>query len=88
MTECWGEKEPSICDARRKECCDRYKPIDEDDNKSKDVINAKLSWIQTDVCGYVYKCARCGNKIIGTPNYCPQCGYEYKPWDGTILGKK
>ena len=81
MTECWGEKEPSVCDARRKEYCDRYKP--------KDVINAKLSWIQTDefddYFGYIFKCARCGKEIIGTSNYCPHCGYEYEPWDGTTF---
>ena len=29
VDECWGEKEPSVCDARRKEYCDRYKPFDE-----------------------------------------------------------
>lgn len=89
VTECWGEKEPSICDARRKEYCDRYKPVDEDDNKPKDAINAKLSWILTgefvEPYGYVYKCARCGKEIIRTSNYCPNCGYEYKPWDGKIL---
>ena len=79
-TECWGEKEPSICDARRKEYCDRYKPLND---------NAKLSWIQTDefddYFGYVFKCARCGKEIIGTSNYCPHCGYEYDPWDGTTF---
>ena len=81
VNECWGEKEPSICDARRKEYCDRYKP--------KDVINAKLSWIPTDEYdeqyGDTYKCARCGKEIIGTSNYCPHCGYEYNPWDGTTF---
>ena len=89
VTECWGEKEPSICDARRKEYCDRYKPIDKDDNKPKDIIDAKLSWIPTDEYdeqyGDTYKCARCGKEIIGTSNYCPYCGYEYKPWDGTTF---
>ena len=88
-TECWGEKEPSVCDARRKEYCDRYKPKDEDDNKPRDVINTKLSWIPTDEYdeqyGDTYKCARCGKEIIGTSNYCPRCGYEYKPWDGTTF---
>ena len=81
VTECWGEKEPSVCDVRRKEYCDRYKP--------KDVINSKLSWIPTDgydeQYGDTYKCARCGKEIIGTSNYCPRCGYEYKPWDGTTF---
>ena len=79
-TECWGEKEPSICDARRKERCDRYKPLND---------NAKLSWIPTDEYdeqyGDTYKCARCGKEIIGTSNYCPHCGYEYDPWDGTTF---
>lgn len=81
VTEYWGEKEPSVCDARRKEYCDRYKP--------KDSINTKLSWIPTDEYdeqyGDTYKCARCGKEIIGTSNYCPHCGYEYKPWDGTTF---
>ena len=81
VDECWGEKEPSVCDARRKEYCDRYKP--------KDGIDTKLSWIPTDEYdeqyGDTYKCARCGKEIIGTSNYCPRCGYEYKPWDGKIL---
>ena len=80
MTECWGEKEPSVCDARRKEYCDRYKSLND---------NAKLSWIPTDEYdeqyGDTYKCARCGKEIIGTSNYCPRCGYEYKPWDGTTF---
>ena len=64
-----------------KEYCDRYKP--------KDGINVKLSWIPTDEYdeqyGDTYKCARCGKEIIGTSNYCPHCGYEYKPWDGTTF---
>ena len=79
-TECWGEKNPSICDARRKEYCDKYKPLSN---------NAKLSWIPTDEYdeqyGDTYKCGRCGKEIIGTSNYCPHCGYEYKPWDGTTF---
>ena len=81
VDECWGEKEPSVCDARRKEYCDRYKP--------KDVIDTKLSWIPTDEYdeqyGDTYKCIRCGKEIIGTSNYCPHCGYEYEPWDGTTF---
>ena len=79
--ECLATKEPFECDARRKEYCDRYKP--------KDVISDKLSWIPTDEYdeqyGDTYKCARCGKEIIGTSNYCPRCGYEYKPWDGTTF---
>lgn len=81
VDECWGEKEPSVCDTRRKEYCDRYKPID--------VINAKLSWIPAyrldDHSGYIYKCVRCGKEIIRRANYCPHCGYEYEPWDGTTF---
>lgn len=80
INECWGEKEPSVCDARRMGICGEYKPIS---------CNDKLSWIPTDKfddhSGYMYKCARCGKKIIGTSNYCPRCGHEYKPWDGTIF---
>ena len=81
VDECLATKEPFECDARRKEYCDRYKP--------KDVISDKLSWILTDgydeQYGDTYKCARCGKEIIGTSNYCPHCGYEYKPWDGTTF---
>lgn len=81
VTECWGEKEPSICDARRKEYCDRYKP--------KDGIDTKLSWIPAyrldDHSGYIYKCVRCGKEIMRRANYCPHCGYEYNPWDGTTF---
>ena len=37
--------------------------------------------------GVVCKCARCGAEVCGCDarNYCPNCGYEYKPWDGKIL---
>lgn len=80
VTECFGEKEPSICDTRRKERCDRYKPLND---------NAKLSWVPTDEYdehyGDTYKCARCGKEIIGTSNYFPHCGYEYESWDGTTF---
>ena len=78
--ECWATKEPFECNAERKESCDIYKPLSG---------NTKLSWILTDgydeQYGDTYKCARCGKEIIGTSNYCPHCGYEYKPWDGTTF---
>nr|DAV90513.1 MAG TPA: PROTEIN/RNA Complex, archaeal, ribosomal, 50S, protein.0A [Caudoviricetes sp.] len=78
VTECWGEKEPSICDARRREYCDRYKQLYE----------TKLKWQHrrnTDG-SYYGVCARCGwHYELVEANYCPNCGYEYKPWDGKIL---
>ena len=78
VTECWGEKEPSICDARRKECCDRYKPLYETKLKWKHQRNTDGSWYGV--------CARCGwHYELVEANYCPHCGYEYKPWDGKIL---
>lgn len=80
INECWATKEPFECDAECKELCGIYKSLSGND---------KLSWIQTDefddYFGYVFKCARCGKEIIGTSNYCPHCGYEYNPWDGTTF---
>ena len=80
VTECWGEKEPTVCDAKRMEICDKYKPLSN---------NLELFWIPMNKFdkhyGDVYKCIRCGKEIIGTSNYCPNCGYEYKPWDGTTF---
>lgn len=80
VDECWGEKEPTVCDARRMEVCSIYKPLSN---------NLELFWIPTggfdEHHGYVYKCAICGKEIIGTSNYCPHCGYEYEPLDGTIF---
>ena len=80
IDECWSEKEPTVCDAKRMEICDKYKPLSN---------NLELSWIPTDEYdeqyGDTYKCARCGKEIIGTSNYCPHCGYEYKAWDGTTF---
>lgn len=79
-TECWATKEQFECDEGYRELCGIYRPLSS---------NAKLSWIQTDefddCFGYVFKCARCGKEIIGTSNYCPHCGYEYEPWDGTTF---
>lgn len=75
VDECWGKKEPTVCDARRMEICGEYAPLSN---------NLEFSWIPTnefdEKYGYVYKCARCGTEIIGTSNYCPRCGYEYVPW--------
>ena len=80
VNECWAEKEPTACDIRRKEHCQMYKPIKDE---------SALKWILTDgydeQYGYTYKCVRCGKEIIGTSNYCPYCGYEYEPWDGTTF---
>ena len=80
ITECWATKEPFECDEGYRELCGIYRPRSD---------NAKLSWIPTDEYdeqyGDTYKCARCGKEIIGTSNYCPHCGYEYKPWDGTTF---
>lgn len=78
VTECWGEKEPSICDARRKERCDRYKPLYETKLKWKHRRNTDGSWYGV--------CARCGWQCeLVEANYCPYCGYEYEPWDGTTF---
>lgn len=78
VNECWGEKEPSICDARRKERCDRYKPLYETKLKWQHQRNADGSWYGV--------CARCGwHYELVEANYCPHCGYEYEPWDGTTF---
>ena len=80
ITECWATKEPFECDEGYRELCGIYRPRSD---------NTKLSWIPTDEYdeqyGDTYKCAICGKEIIGTSNYCPHCGYEYKPWDGAIF---
>ena len=80
ITECWATKEPFECDEGYRELCGIYRPRSD---------NTKLSWIPTDEYdeqyGDTYKCARCGKEIIGTSNYCPHCGYEYEPWDGTTF---
>ena len=80
ITECWATKEPFECDEGYRELCGIYRPRSD---------NTKLSWIPTDEYdeqyGDTYKCARCGKEIIGTSNYCPHCGYEYKSWDGTTF---
>ena len=80
ITECWATKEPFECDEGYRELCGIYRPRSD---------NTKLSWISTDEYdeqyGDTYKCARCGKEIIGTSNYCPHCGYEYEPWDGTTF---
>lgn len=80
INECWATKEPFKCDSKCRETCGVYESLSGND---------KLSWIPTDEYdeqyGDTYKCARCGKEIIGTSNYCPRCGYEYKPWDGTTF---
>ena len=80
ITECWATKEPFECDEGYRELCGIYRPQSD---------NTKLSWIPTDEYdeqyGDTYKCVRCGKEIIGTSNYCPHCGYEYEPWDGTTF---
>ena len=38
VDECWGEKEPTVCDARRMEICGEYEPLNN---------NLELSWIPT-----------------------------------------
>ena len=77
VNECFAVPEPFECDDGCKECCTKYKSLGD---------NTKLSWIPTQCLdeqyGYIYKCARCGEEIIGTSNYCPRCGYEYEPWYG------
>lgn len=78
VDECWGEKEPSVCDARRKEYCDKYKPSMPTRLKWKHRRNPDGSWYGVcDRCGWQYE--------LVEANYCPHCGYEYKPWDGTTF---
>lgn len=83
VNECFAVLEPFECTDQCREKCGKYKPLS---------CNTKLSWVPTDKFDKhyynVYKCARCGKEIIERHNYCPYCGYEYNPWDGTILGKK
>ena len=50
--ECLATKEPFECDARRKEYCDRYKPLYETKLKWKHQRNTDGSWYGV--------CARCG----------------------------
>lgn len=80
VNECWAEKEPFECDRECREMCDIYKPLSN---------TLELYWIPTngldEQYGYTFKCARCGQEFIGTSNYCPHCGYEYEPWDGTTF---
>lgn len=80
VNKCWAVKEPFACSDKGRELCRAYKPLSG---------NTELSWIPTDgydeQYGDTYKCARCGKEIIGTSNYCPHCGYEYEPWDGTTF---
>lgn len=80
INECWAVKEPFACSDRGRELCTKYIPLSN---------TSELSWIPTDEYdeqyGDTYKCARCGTEIIGTSNYCPYCGYEYEPWDGTTF---
>ena len=80
ITECWATKEPFECDEGYRELCGIDRPRSD---------NTKLSWIPTDEYdeqyGDTYKCVRCGKELIGISNYCPHCGYEYEPWDGTTF---
>lgn len=77
-TECWAEKEPFECDERHREICSIYKPS----------MLTKLKWQHrrnTDGSWYGV-CARCGwHYELVEANYCPHCGYEYEPWDGTTF---
>ena len=80
VNECFAEKEPVECNDMCKKHCDKYKPLHED----------KLEWIHRRANDGTWygECARCGGFYdLVEANYCPYCGYEYKPWDGTILGK-
>ena len=80
VNECFAVLEPFECTDQCREKCGKYKPLS---------CNDKLSWVPTDEFdeqyGDTYKCTRCGKEIIGTSNYCPHCGYEYEPWDGTTF---
>lgn len=88
VNECWAEKEPIECNDKNKETCEKYKPISDNN----------LRWIDEKIFNTItapyVKCARCGygNTIdyirdggALNLNYCPHCGYEYEPWDGTTF---
>ena len=81
MDECWAEKEPTVCDVRRREICGEYKPIKKED------VPKWYEFGYDEHYGRRYKCVRCGYEVLGcnARNYCPHCGYEYKPWDGTVF---
>ena len=72
-TECWATKEPFECNEWHREICSMYKPTR---LKWKHKRNTDGSWNGV--------CASCGWQCeLVESNYCPYCGYEYKPWDGT-----
>ena len=74
-TECWATKEPFECNEWHREICSMYKPTR---LKWKRRRNTDGSWYGV--------CARCGWQYeLVEANYCPHCGYEYKPWDGTTF---
>lgn len=82
VNECWAEKEPFECSDKNRELCRMYKPANKSD---------ALEWFNTghfdEWYGHAYKCAKCGYEVCARDarNYCPNCGYEYEPWDGTVF---
>ena len=78
VTECWAVKEPFECSDECREFCGIYKPL----------YDVKLEWQhKRNSDGKWYGvCARCGwHYELVEANYCPHCGYEYEPWDGTTF---
>ena len=82
VNECWATKEPFECNDQCREKCGIYKPANKD--KVLKWLNAGYS---NEWHGCVCKCARCGAEVCecDARNYCPYCGYEYEPWDGTTF---
>ena len=76
--ECWAEKELFECSDRCREACGVYKPLYEEKLRWEHKCNTDGLWYGV--------CARCGwHYELVEANYCPHCGYEYEPWDGTTF---
>ena len=78
VTECWAVKEPFECNNEYRELCGIYKPLYDVNLEWQHKRNTDGTWYGV--------CTRCGWRYeLVEANYCPHCGYEYKPWDGTVF---
>lgn len=78
VNECFAVLEPFECTEQCREKCGRYKSLYETKLKWQHRRNTDGSWYGV--------CARCGwHYELIEANYCPHCGYEYEPWDGTTF---
>ena len=78
VNECWAVKEPFACSDKSRELCCAYKPLYETKLKWEHRCNTDGTWYSV--------CARCGwHYDLVEANYCPHCGYEYEPWEGTTF---